>query len=240
MLKQTPLPGSASFAGAGGGGRSLFCRTRSRLARAILFEKFDYFQWILTAAAFYFVVILFQVALDKSRGRSILDEGRGLLPGDFRGLDFGEGIRFVPVKLLERIERERKDADSASMVLGRVLKRAGLRKPRLALIVGGFSPDAMQLQMISIAAVLKETGYEIEVVSLEDGPMHAAWRNLGIRLIVLPKHLKNEITIDWLDYNGILVSSAEGLVLSRSLLNLYQSYGPYMKILWLFVLVNIL
>ncbi|KAH0466517.1 hypothetical protein IEQ34_003755 [Dendrobium chrysotoxum] len=208
-LKRTPPLRSVSFC------RSLFHRPRSRLARFLLFEKVDYFQWILTAAAFFFVVILFQAFLpgsvpDKSFARGNVEGDHGPLPGNFWDLDFGEGIRFVPAKLLERIERERKEANSTLMALGRPMKRAGIRKPRLALIVGGFSADAMQLQMISIAAALKEIGYEIEVFSFEDGPMHTAWIEIGMHLTVLLKHMKQEITIDWLDYDGVLVSSAEG------------------------------
>lgn len=132
-LKRTSLLRSA------GPYRSFINRPRSRLARFLLFEKVDFLQWIFTAVAFFFVIILFQAFLPgsvpgKSLARSIVDEGHGPWRGDFPDLDFGEGIRFVPTKLLERIERERKEANSALMALGRPMKRAGIRKPRLALV----------------------------------------------------------------------------------------------------------
>ncbi|XP_020594500.1 uncharacterized protein LOC110034592 [Phalaenopsis equestris] len=188
-LKRTSLLNSASQC------RSFFHRPRSRLARFLFLVRVDFLQWILTAAAFFFVVIIFQTFLpgsvsDKSLARSIVDGSHEPLLLDFPDLEFGEGIRFVPAELLERIEKERKEANSALMALGRPLKRAGIIKPRLALIVGGLSPDAMQLQMISIAAALMEMGYAIEVFSFEDGPMYAAWRQAVVHSIVLVKHMK--------------------------------------------------
>ncbi|XP_020573834.1 uncharacterized protein LOC110020169 [Phalaenopsis equestris] len=148
-------------------GRWFFQRPRSRIARFLLFEKVDYVQWICTVAAFCFVVILFQAflpgsVLEKSTSRRTFDVDRGLVNSSFRELEFGDGIRFVPTKLLERFERERKEADLFFKVSGRPMRRAGLRKPRLALVVDGLSPDAMQLQMVSIAVALKEMGYDIE------------------------------------------------------------------------------
>lgn len=41
--------------------------------------------------------------------------------------------------------------------------------------------------------------YILQVFSFEDGLMHAAWREIGVRLIVPLKHRKREINIDWLE-----------------------------------------
>ncbi|KAG1367724.1 D-inositol 3-phosphate glycosyltransferase [Cocos nucifera] len=212
-LKRAPLLRSSPSPG----GRSIFHRPRSRLARFLLFEKVDYLQWICTMAAFFFVVILFQAFLpgsvmEKSAGlgwNKGLGEGeRGVLER-IEGLDFGEGIRFVPSKLLERFEKERKEANLSLMALGRPVKQVGLLKPRLALVVPDLSSDAMQLQMVSIAAALKEIGYDIEVFSFEGGPALAAWRAVRIPVYFLPINTKPEITVDWLDYHGILVSTLD-------------------------------
>lgn len=120
-------------------GRSFFQRPRSRLARFLLFEKVDYLHWICTVAAFFFVVILFQAFLpgsisEKLPNRRSFDVDRGVLKSSFRELEFGDGIRFVPAKLLERFEREKKEVDSFLVASGRPIRRAGLRKPRLALV----------------------------------------------------------------------------------------------------------
>ncbi|XP_008802051.2 uncharacterized protein LOC103716003 [Phoenix dactylifera] len=210
-LKRAPLLRSAPSAG----GRSFFRRPRSRLARFLLFEKVDYLQWICTMAAFFFVVIFFQAFLpgpvmETSGGLGLHRGERD--PGNLEGIggsDFGEGITFAPSKLLERFERERREENLSLMALGRPVKRVGLLKPRLALVVADLSPDAMQLQMLSIAAALKEIGYDIEVLSFEEGPALAGWRAIGIPVYFLPINTKPEIAVDWFDYNGILVSSLE-------------------------------
>ncbi|XP_008791488.1 uncharacterized protein LOC103708367 [Phoenix dactylifera] len=213
LQKRAPLLRSSPSAGV----RSFFHRPRSRLARFLLFEKVDYLQWICTMAAFFFVVILFQAFLpgsvmEKSGGLGLnmgSGEGDGGVLERIDELDFGEGIRFVPSKLLERFEKERKEANLSLMALGRPVKQVGLLKPRLAMVVPDLSSDAMQLQMVSIAAALKEIGYDIEVFSFEEGPALAAWRAVRIHVYFLPISTKAEIAVDWLDYNGILVSSLE-------------------------------
>lgn len=216
-----PTPSDAS--------RSCFRRPRSRLARFLLFEKVDHLLWICTAAAFFFIVILFQAFLpgsvpEKFPSRHSLDGDRGLVKRNLRELEFGDGIQFVPKKLLEMFERERREADSFFMASGRPMRRTALKKPRLALVVGGLSPDAMQLQMVSIAIALKEIGYDIEVFSFHDGSVHVVWRDIGVHVTNLPVDMKQRFTIDWLDYSGVLVSSIEGrLVISRLLQDPFKS-----------------
>lgn len=116
-------------------GRHLFYRPRSRLARFLLLQKVDYLQWIWAVAAFFFVVILFQAFLPGSvveKSGDVGGAGRGPTRRGELGLDFGEGIRFVPSKLLERFEKESGEANSSS--LGRPGRRAALLKPLLALV----------------------------------------------------------------------------------------------------------
>ncbi|XP_020098703.1 uncharacterized protein LOC109717365 [Ananas comosus] len=218
LLRRSPSSAAAAASAAAAGIRPFLLRPRSRLARFLLFEKVDYLQWIYTVAAFFFVVVLFQAFLPGSvversgdaveRGGSI-ESGMGEVLGEFKGLEFGEGIRFVPSKLLERWEKDRREWNSSMAVLGRTVARVGLRKPRLAMVVADLSPDAIQLQMLSVAAALKEIGYEIQVFSLQDGPVNGIWRSLRIPVDIVPLSTKCEITVDWLDYTGVLVSSLE-------------------------------
>lgn len=189
LLKRTPLLRSSPSSGSN---RSFFHRPRSRLARFLLFEKVDYIQWICTAAAFFFVVILFQAFLpgsvvEKSGGE--VEESDGAILNGIRGLDFGEGISFKPTRLMEKWERERREANATS--LGREVKRFGLKRPKIALVsdywikslgffgvfsadfigflcflvqvVAGLWADGVQLEMVSVAAALKEIGYDIQV-----------------------------------------------------------------------------
>nr|CAD1834106.1 unnamed protein product [Ananas comosus var. bracteatus] len=185
LLRRSPSAAAAAAAGI----RPFLLRPRSRLARFLLFEKVDYLQWIYTVAAFFFVVVLFQA----------------FLPGSVVERSGDAGIRFVPSKLLERWEKDRREWNSSMAVLGRTVARVGLRKPRLAMVVADLSPDAIQLQMLSVAAALKEIGYEIQVFSLQDGPVNGIWRSLRIPVDIVPLSTKCEITVDWLDYTGVLM-----------------------------------
>ncbi|XP_058095998.1 uncharacterized protein LOC131241259 isoform X2 [Magnolia sinica] len=212
FMKRTPLLRSSLSSGRGDRHHSFFHRPRSRFARFLLFEKVDYLQWICTVAIFFFVVVLFQAFLPGSvmekSGGSVRE--LGLVSRDLvffkgmDGLDFGEGIRFEPSKLLEKFRR---DANSSMRSSGRLGVRAAVRKPQLALVVADLSIDAAQLLMTSIAVPLQEIGYSIQVYSLEDGPAHAVWRNIGLSATILAISNKSEIAIDWLNYDGVLVNS---------------------------------
>ncbi|KAJ8616517.1 hypothetical protein MRB53_035889 [Persea americana] len=194
FFKRTPLLRSTSSRG---DRSSFFHKPRSRFARFLLFEKVDYFQWICTIAVFFFVVILFQAFLPGS----VVDKSSDSL----RGLDFGERIRFVPSKLLEKFRREAIEANR-SAASSRPGIRAALRKPQLALVLADLSVDAVQLQMISIATSLQEIGYSIQVYSLEDGPVHAVWRKIGFSVTVLQISNKSAVAMDWLKEAPLVTS----------------------------------
>ncbi|KAJ8644539.1 hypothetical protein MRB53_006287 [Persea americana] len=82
-------------------------------------------------------------------------------------LDFGEGIRFVPSKLLEKFRREAIEANR-SAASSRPGIRAALRKPQLALVLADLSVDAVQSQITSIAMSLQEIGYSIQSQANKD------------------------------------------------------------------------
>uniref|UniRef100_A0A1D1Z063 D-inositol 3-phosphate glycosyltransferase n=1 Tax=Anthurium amnicola TaxID=1678845 RepID=A0A1D1Z063_9ARAE len=221
-LKRAPLLRSSSSTD----GRPFFHRPRSRLARFLLFEKVDYLQWLCTVATFFFVVILFQAFLPASvveksgnvggaRRAPVVRRELGVLRG-IGELDFGEGIRFVPSKLLKRFEKESGEANSSSV--GRPRRRAGLLKPLLALVLPDMSVDSTQLHMVSIVVALKEIGYDIHVYALEDGPIGPIWSTIGLSISILSMKNKLETSIDWLSYNGILVAAFEAKIILSSLL----------------------
>ncbi|XP_042406211.1 uncharacterized protein LOC121996343 isoform X2 [Zingiber officinale] len=180
-----------------------------RLTRFLLSDKVGYLHWVFTVAAFLFVVALFQAFLPGSPDEGP-DGGTGSPHlGEIGRLEFGDGIRFVPSKLLERWERERREANLSAIegFAGRSRRTYGLRKPLLALVVPNLFPDAMQLQTISIAVVLKEIGYDIQIFSFEDGPVESVWSTIGLSVRILPTTTIQETTVDWLNYDGILVNS---------------------------------
>jgi hypothetical protein len=49
-------------------------------------------------------------------------------------MDNGEGLAFEPTRLRERWARERREEADSLAGLGMAVKRAGARKPRLALV----------------------------------------------------------------------------------------------------------
>ncbi|XVF22451.1 hypothetical protein REPUB_Repub12eG0173600 [Reevesia pubescens] len=196
----------------------ILSRPRSRFSRFLLFKKLDYLQWICTIVVFLFFVVFFQMFLpgsvmDESQD-SFLDD-KDLVFGELRylkemgGLDFGEDIRLEPYKLLEKFQRENKKVNlESSSGFNRSQHRFLNRKPQLGLVFADLLVDPQQLLMVTIATALKDIGYEIQVYSLEDGPVHNVWQSIGVPVTIL-KVNSDEIAVDWLNYDGILVSSLE-------------------------------
>lgn len=128
-----------------GGARKV--RARSRLARFLLFEKVDYLQWIVAAAAFFFVAIVFVAFLP---GSGVIERPRLTLPSrragpgrvgggavDRDGLvrwEAGVAVEFLPTRLREKWARERREEAKSLAELGTPVTRLGVRKPRLAMV----------------------------------------------------------------------------------------------------------
>ncbi|WOL20505.1 hypothetical protein Cni_G29310 [Canna indica] len=191
-----------------------------RITRFLLSEKLGYLHWVFTVGAFLLVVALFQAFLPGSAPERPGGATAGADLGGIEGLDFGDGIRFVPTKLLDKWEKESQERNTSvyGAFAASPRRRFGLRKPLLALVVPDLLPDAMQLQMVSIAVVLKEIGYDVQVFSFEDGPVRAVWRTTGLSVNILSMKMKQEVTIDWLDYDGILLNSLDSRPLIPCLL----------------------
>ncbi|KAJ4957164.1 hypothetical protein NE237_013947 [Protea cynaroides] len=214
---------------------SFFQRPRSRFARFLLFEKVDYLQWIFTVAIFSIVLLLFEAFLPSSVEKAEVSfqetekiskdwmvlKGRG-------SLDFGESIWFEPSKLLEKFQRDDRELNLSSAST-RPLVRSRVRKPQLALVFADLSVEPGQLLMVSLAVSLREIGYAIEVYSLEDGPVHTVWRSIEIPVKILQTSNKTEITVDWLNYDGILANSLETM---RVLSCLIQEPFKSLPVIW--------
>ncbi|KAF3971901.1 hypothetical protein CMV_004545 [Castanea mollissima] len=193
-------------------------RPRSRFSRFLLFKKLDYLQWICTVAVFLFFVVLFQMFLPGSvekSGNSSLQDNVEVSSEDFKFLkemgvlDFGEDIRFEPSKLLDKFQREAREAILYSPAFNRTKQRFSYRKPQLAMVFADLLVDSQKLLMVTVAAALQEIGYQFQVYSLEDGPVHDVWRTVGIPVTVIQAFDKTGIVVDWLNYDGILVNSFE-------------------------------
>lgn len=187
-------------------------RPRSRFARFVRFKKIDYLQWICTIAVFFFFVFLFQMFFLPG---SVVEEEKSANNYNYEALkflnelDFGENIKFEPSKLLAKFQRDAKEFNET--VATRKVLGFGYIKPKLALIFGDLSVDPYQIQMVTVATELREIGYEIEVFSLEDGPVGTVWRDIGLPLNVIATNETIKCTVDWLNYNGILVNSLKAV-----------------------------
>lgn len=119
---------------------------RSRFARFMVVKKLDYLQWICAVAVFIFFVFVSQMFLPLSTvekaGEHFLrlkedDNFEGELKNLFQeisGLDFGEGVKFEPTRLLLKFQREHKDFNDLSFGDARKVVRFGQRKPKLAFV----------------------------------------------------------------------------------------------------------
>ncbi|KAM7508603.1 hypothetical protein LguiA_019056 [Lonicera macranthoides] len=191
---------------------------RSRLARLVLFNaKIDYLQWVCTVAVFLFFVVVFQMFLPGSvmeksgnllKETEVINEEDLMFLKEIGGLDFGEDIiKFEPLSLRDKFQKQ---SGEFNMTFGsRIGVRFDYRKPQLALVFADLLVDPQQIMMVTVAAALCEIGYEIEVYSIEDGPVHSVWRNIGVSVNIIQTR-ENKIIVDWLKYDGILVSSLEG------------------------------
>ncbi|MFS8027277.1 putative glycosyl transferase, family 1 [Helianthus anomalus] len=199
-------------------------RPRSRFARFMVVKKLDYLQWICAVAVFIFFVFVFQMFLPlstmekagegflKQKDDDTFDGELKNLFQEFSGLDFGEGVKFEPTRLLLKFQRGNKDFNdfnNLSFEGSRKVVRFGHRKPQLAFVFADLLVDPQQVLMVSVAAALRSIGYEIEVYSLEDGPVHAVWKNIGVPVNIVEANNDTKIIIDWLNYDAILVNSLE-------------------------------
>ncbi|PIN26547.1 hypothetical protein CDL12_00683 [Handroanthus impetiginosus] len=203
-------------------------RNRSRFARLLLFKKINYLQLICSAAVFFFFVFLFQMLLpghvmdDIRKSDRIHDLFRKNGEGNFgdmsflKDLDFGEDVKFEPMKILAKFQKDAKEVNES--VASRKIIRFGYKKPKLALVFADLWVDPHQILMVTVATALREIGYEIEVFSLENGPVHAIWTEVGFPLRVITADENMKFSVDWLNYNGILVNSLKAVGILSSLM----------------------
>ncbi|XP_024988831.1 uncharacterized protein LOC112523447 [Cynara cardunculus var. scolymus] len=195
-------------------------RPRSRFTRFMVLKKLDYLQWICAVAVFIFFMLVFQMFLPLSTvekdGGDFLKQKEDNFGGELKnflkeigGLDFGEGVKFEPTKLLLKFQRDNRDVYNVAFGGSRRVVRFGHRKPQLAFVFADLLVDPQQLLMVTVAAALKAIGYEIEVYSLEDGPVHSVWENVGVPVNIVEAGGDPKIVVDWLNYDAILVTSLE-------------------------------
>ena len=120
-------------------------RPRSKFARFMVLKKLDYLQWICAVAVFIFFMFVFQMFLplstvEKDSG-GFLKQKEDSFGGELKnflkeigGLDFGEGVKFEPTKLLLKFQRENRGVNNVSFGGSQKVVRFGHRKPQLAFV----------------------------------------------------------------------------------------------------------
>ncbi|KAL5062353.1 hypothetical protein RYX36_024090 [Vicia faba] len=185
-------------------------RFRSSFSR-LLFKKLDYVQWICAVLVFLCLVVVFQMFLPVS----VVEDSE-------------ESLRAVTLRSWESSRQDSKEsyvldvADDEAVflptisekfkdfsVVNQTGKRFGYRKAHLGLVFGELVVDSQQLLLVTIATALLEIGYRIQVFSLKDGPGRNVWRNLRVPVTIIQTCHKPDHTVDWLNYDGIIVSSLE-------------------------------
>ncbi|KAL0347757.1 UNVERIFIED_CONTAM: hypothetical protein Scaly_1791700 [Sesamum calycinum] len=193
-------------------------RSRSRFARLVLSKRIDYLQLICAVAVFFFFVFLFQIFFlpgsvmeygsKSEKAHDLFRKNGEANSGELaflKELDFGEDINFEPLKLMDKFQ---KDANLMNGIVGsKRVVRFGYRKPKLALVFADLWVDQHQILMATVSTALLEIGYEIEVFSLENGPANDVWRKIGVPVSVITADENMKFTVDWLNYDGILVNS---------------------------------
>ncbi|EPS70431.1 hypothetical protein M569_04330 [Genlisea aurea] len=124
-------------------------------------------------------------------------------------LDFGEDVSFEPVNLLAKFQKHSNESKGSYVSFNIV--RYGYRKPKLALAFADLRVDSHHILMLTLAAALQSIGYEIEVLSLEDGPGNAVWREVGFPIRVIEAAQNLMFPVDWLNFNGVLVNSVKAV-----------------------------
>lgn len=133
----------------------------------------------------------------------------------FRTSDIAEAVRFVPHKLLQKFRDKIAETNLTGL---RNRRRIPIRPPRLALVCAELSRNPGLLLLLSVARGFQALGYELELYSIEDGPVRGAWEKIGTVVNILQSNSHNQFQVDWLNFDGVVVSSLEAKVTISSLM----------------------
>ncbi|KAG8363290.1 hypothetical protein BUALT_Bualt19G0006800 [Buddleja alternifolia] len=214
-------------------------RLRSKLAKLVFLNRINLIQLICLVGALFFIFCIVEMlylpnysSSSSSSSSTYKHYNSDVNFGNLsflNELDFGEDvvIKFEPLKIVDNFQKYYNnvvDENGGS----KMVVRFGYRKPKLALldvrvvlllvkcsfadlVFGDLCVDAHQIKMVTLATALLEIGYEIEVFTLEDGPVHAIWREMGVPLTIIRGDEKSKFRVDWLNYHGILVNSLKAV-----------------------------
>eukprot|EP01018_Ginkgo_biloba_P015372 Gb_19079 [translate_table: standard] len=144
----------------------------------------------------------------------------------FSTSDFGAAVKFVPHKLLQKFTKRNVGTSNLTDTHAR---RIPVRPPQLAIVCADLSRSPGLLLLLSIATGLKALGYHLELFSLEDGPVRDVWEKIGTHVNILQAN-SQEFTIDWLNFDGVVMNSLEVKMVLSSLM---QEPFKVVPVIWI-------
>lgn len=135
-------------------------------------------------------------------------------------------VQFIPWKLKEHFMKQRSTLDEL-----RKLQRSSFRRPRLALVCANLESTPESLYLITLWKAIEVLGYDLEIFSLKDGPMHSAWEQTGAFVTTLHLDLANDgLGIDWSKFEGVMLSSLD---MKPALASFMQDPFKEVPVIWI-------
>ncbi|KAH9310555.1 hypothetical protein KI387_025590 [Taxus chinensis] len=116
-------------------------------------------------------------------------------------------VKFVPNIILQKFRAKNGGINFTEDLEQK--RRIPIRPPSLALVCTELYKGSNNLLLLSVANGLQSVGYVLELFSLQDGPVRGVWEKMGVTVNILQSNSPQAFMVDWLNYDGVVVSSVE-------------------------------
>nr|XP_010918597.1 uncharacterized protein LOC105042926 [Elaeis guineensis] len=127
----------------------------------------------------------------------------------------GSVLRFVPADLQRRFEEQ------GGLDRLRSEREPGIRRPRVALVIGSMDKDSRSLMLLTLVKYLTELGYKFTIFALKHGEAHSLWTFSGYEVSFVSTKQDSKLeygSVDWSNFEGVILSSLEGKQVISSLM----------------------
>ncbi|KAL4191036.1 hypothetical protein AMTRI_Chr07g78810 [Amborella trichopoda] len=157
-----------------------------------------------------FIVFVFLVveSLMMKRSSRLGFIGHPLETGPF---SFAAPLRFYSFELDRRFAEKGRELE-----ILREQPRLAVRPPLLAIVMSSMDADASSLMLITLGSNLQLLGYKLQVFAFVVGKTLGAWEKIGCRVSILDD--KSLHSVDWTNFDGVLLTSLEEKIVVSSLL----------------------
>lgn len=138
------------------------------------------------------------------------------------GIKSGKSLKFGQGSLLRRFgQRNGLDHLRSEM-------RIGVRRPRLALILGNMKKNPPSLMLFTVIKNLQGLGYLFKIYAVDDDNSRSIWEQLGGQISILSPEIYSHN--DWTTFEGIIVDSLEA---KEAILSLMQEPFCFIPLIWI-------